>query len=168
MPRYRSKWALQAGGRRVWSQGSTSKSTSNGATIGRPSVGRPWMPLWRPWRRTEATRAASSFEKRASEARFSSFLGCRGEFELPQNVRLAVGDTYFSGKILARMARLVAIGDELGKSGEDFFARMLEQLSEAMSKWLKKGAATPFIYDKSWGGEMAKGSKNPLESFGIL
>eukprot|EP00913_Durusdinium_trenchii_P033232 g31110.t1 len=54
------------------------------------------------------------------------------EFELPQNVKLGVGDTYFSGKLLARMARLVAIADELGLSNEAFVNRMLTELADTL------------------------------------
>lgn len=79
------------------------------------------------------------------------------EFQLPENVKLAVGDTYFSGKLLARLARLVAIAHELDQSNEAFFEEMLSQLADSMEKWLEKGAKTPFIYDKSWGGLVSCG-----------
>eukprot|EP00435_Cladocopium_sp_Y103_P052068 s892_g16.t1 len=81
----------------------------------------------------------------------------KGEFQLPENVKLAVGDTYFSGKLLARLARLVAIAHELDQSNEAFFEEMLSQLADSMEKWLEKGAKTPFIYDKSWGGLVSCG-----------
>lgn len=79
------------------------------------------------------------------------------EFQLPENVKLAVGDTYFSGKLLARLARLVAIAHELDQSNEAFFEEMLSQLADSMEKWLEKGAKTPFIYDRSWGGLVSCG-----------
>ncbi|CAJ1397085.1 unnamed protein product [Effrenium voratum] len=70
-----------------------------------------------------------------------------------------VGDTYFSAKLMARLARLIAIAAELEQQDEAFFDKMLSQLSDTLEKWLDKGAATPFIYDKSWGGLVSCGCK---------
>ena len=36
-------------------------------------------------------------------------------FDLPLNYQVGAGDTYFSGKMIARLARLIAIADELGE-----------------------------------------------------
>jgi len=79
------------------------------------------------------------------------------EFELPENVKLGVGDTYFSGKLAARMARLVTIAAEMGKSDEDFVKRMLDDLQTTCEAWLTKSGSTPFIYDRSWGGLVSCG-----------
>ncbi|CAE7653832.1 DSE4 [Symbiodinium microadriaticum] len=79
------------------------------------------------------------------------------EFELPENVKLGVGDTYFSGKLTARMARLVTIAAEMGKSDEDFVKRMLDDLQTTCEAWLTKSGSTPFIYDRSWGGLVSCG-----------
>jgi endo-1,3(4)-beta-glucanase len=79
------------------------------------------------------------------------------DFDLPLSYRLGVGDTYYSGKMLARLARLVAIADELGEAKEPYFTRLLARLAKNLEAWLGSHAETPFIYDASWGGLVSCG-----------
>jgi len=79
------------------------------------------------------------------------------DYDLPLNYKLGVGDTYFSGKMIARLARLVAIADELGEAGEPYFAEMVDRLAKRMEVWLSPDAQTPFVYDASWGGLLSCG-----------
>jgi endoglucanase Acf2 len=79
------------------------------------------------------------------------------DFDLPLNYQLGVGDTYFVGKMLARLARLVQIADELGETHEPYFEAMLRRLAERLEVWLKADAAAPFVYDTSWGGLVSCG-----------
>ncbi|CAK0889304.1 unnamed protein product, partial [Prorocentrum cordatum] len=79
------------------------------------------------------------------------------EFDLPPNYRRGGGDTYFAGKMLARLARLVAVSDELGDAGRPYFEALLDRLSERLQVWLGPGAEAPFLYDSSWGGLVSCG-----------
>jgi len=80
------------------------------------------------------------------------------DFDLPRNMKLGAGDTYWSGKFLARLARIIVIADELGQSHEPYFEDMVERLLERTSTWLDpNSSANPFLYDKSWGGLVACG-----------
>jgi len=79
------------------------------------------------------------------------------EFDLPLNYQRGGGDTYFAGKMLARLARLVAISEELGDAGQPYFESLLNRLSERLEVWLGPGAEAPFLYDASWGGLISCG-----------
>ncbi|CAK0798475.1 unnamed protein product, partial [Prorocentrum cordatum] len=79
------------------------------------------------------------------------------DFDLPLNYRLGVGDTYFAGKMLARLARLVVIADELGESREAYFSDMVGRLTDRMEAWFHEDAQAPFIYDTTWGGLLSCG-----------
>jgi len=79
------------------------------------------------------------------------------DFDLPLNYQLGVGDTYFSGKLLGRLARLIVVADELGESQDPYFRDMVVRLEHRMEVWLKRDAATPFVYDSSWGGLLSCG-----------
>ncbi|CAK0798476.1 unnamed protein product, partial [Prorocentrum cordatum] len=80
-----------------------------------------------------------------------------GDFDLPLNYRLGVGDTYFAGKMLARLARLVVIADELGESREAYFSDMVGRLTDRMEAWFHEDSGAPFIYDTTWGGLLSCG-----------
>jgi len=79
------------------------------------------------------------------------------DFQLLKKFQLGMGDTYFSGKLFGRLARLVPIADELGQSQESWFQEMVQRLTSAMEAWLKKESSTPFLYDLSWGGLVSCG-----------
>lgn len=73
-------------------------------------------------------------------------------FRLPDNYMRGAGDTYFSGKLLARMARIVLIADELGLSQTADFAGAVHHLRAGVEIWLNGSAESPFLYDRAWGG----------------
>jgi len=81
------------------------------------------------------------------------------EFDLPLNYQLGAGDTYFSAKMIARIARLVTIADEVGESSTSYFKDMLSRLTQRLEVWLGQGAKSldPLLYDASWGGVVACG-----------
>ena len=101
------------------------------------------------------------------------------KYRLSDNMHRGAADTYFSGKLLARLGRVLVIANEMrdlaaGKAeysdiDEDGMARSveaaknadlpseeevnsaLEQLKKGVEIWLTKPEAT-YLYDKSWGG----------------
>lgn len=74
------------------------------------------------------------------------------DFDLPLQYQVGLGDTYFSGKMLARLGRLISIADDLGESKEPYFDRMVNRLTRRLEVWLKDDTPAPLIYDTSWGG----------------
>lgn len=79
------------------------------------------------------------------------------EFELPLKYELGMGDTYFGGKLVGRLAQLITIADELGESNEPYFKDMVERLAFRVQAWLKRDSMAPFIYDDKWGGMLSCG-----------
>ena len=106
-------------------------------------------------------------------------------YNIPDNFKRGAGDTYFSGKILARVGRVLMIAEELqdlcdGKakgyeltaeemqayvdvcsnitlpSDEDISAS-LENLRSAVEVWINGTAEAPFVYDSGWGGVISCG-----------
>ncbi|KAL3940620.1 MAG: hypothetical protein SGBAC_004876 [Bacillariaceae sp.] len=103
------------------------------------------------------------------------------EQELSDNIHRGAADTYFSGKILSRVARTIVIASELRElaEGEDLESKYdvdneylessivaaskvhlpspkkiknaLKGLKECVQVWLDKPEA-PYVYDESWGG----------------
>lgn len=110
-------------------------------------------------------------------------------FKLAHNTLRGASDTYFSGKLLARLARVLVIATELDSLAEASSAEdvrdnyygdasvttemledsiaaafkvnlpsskkidaALDQLTKAVTVWLKSDADAPYIYDESWGG----------------
>jgi hypothetical protein len=55
------------------------------------------------------------------------------KYRLPQNYLIGAGDTYFSGKLLGRLARILIIADELGLRDTDDFNAALDHLKEGRS-----------------------------------
>jgi len=99
-------------------------------------------------------------------------------FRVPEYYTRGVGDTYFSGKILAKLARILLITQELtdlcsmaGKPGFDGpqecnhvtlpsqteFDNTLDHLRSATEIWINGTAESPFVYDKEWGGIVSCG-----------
>ena len=92
------------------------------------------------------------------------------------------GDTYFSGKALAKLARIILVAQELKDlcasvrdgditdSGyadacgnillptEEEISIALDQLRSAVEIWIKGDAQNPFVYDSAWGGLVKCGS----------
>jgi endoglucanase Acf2 len=52
------------------------------------------------------------------------------QWRLPSNYMIGAGDTYFSGKLLARFARVLIIADELGLRDSDEFNAALDHLKD--------------------------------------
>lgn len=86
------------------------------------------------------------------------------------------GDTYFSGKMLAKLARILVITEEVDhlcgpNGGRDYmqyceqsslpskekFGKAVRELREGVEIWINGTAATPFVYDTSWGGVVSCG-----------
>ncbi|KAG7344297.1 glycosyl hydrolase family 81 protein [Nitzschia inconspicua] len=103
------------------------------------------------------------------------------KFRLPAYVKRGSGDTYFSGKFLAKLARILTVAEEVeelcGKKG--FLERHIggylqfcrnstlpsqsevrdafQELREGVEVWINGTAETPFVYDRSWGGVISCG-----------
>ena len=101
------------------------------------------------------------------------------QYNLTDNMHRGAADTYFSGKLLARLGRVVVIANELldlaeGKAqyndvdesslalaveaaaatdlpSKEDVKDALEQLKQGVEVWLTKPEAA-YLYDKSWGG----------------
>lgn len=76
-------------------------------------------------------------------------------YEPALNYQLGVGDTYFSGKMLARMGQIITIADELGEM--EVVADMTAKLGKHVSIWLEETSGNPLLYDRVWGGVIACG-----------
>lgn len=100
------------------------------------------------------------------------------KFRVPDYFARGAGDTYFSGKILAKLARILLIYKELAdtcsnpnKFGEDYvrqckvsalpssneFDEALNHLRSSTEIWINGTAETPFVFDSSWGGLVSCG-----------
>lgn len=75
------------------------------------------------------------------------------KYRIPDNYRRGAGDTYFSGKVLAKLARILLVDEGLGAvvPAKDF-NDALDHLRQTVEVWLNGSAAAPFVYDKAWGG----------------
>lgn len=106
-------------------------------------------------------------------------------YNIPDNFKRGAGDTYFSGKILARVGRVLMIAEELqdlcsGKAkgydlteeeiqayvdvcgnitlpSDDDISASLENLRSAVEVWINGTAEAPFAYDSGWGGVISCG-----------
>jgi endo-1,3(4)-beta-glucanase len=89
-------------------------------------------------------------------------------FALADNYMRGAGDTYFSGKMLAKLARILIIAEETGiheshhhnddphnregKVTRAEFDDALDRLRAGTSIWLNGEAESTLLYDASWGG----------------
>ena len=74
-------------------------------------------------------------------------------YELPLNYKRGAGDTYFSGKMLAKLARVLIIAEEVGlPTNHPLFVTALNNLRSGAEIWLNGSAKSPLLYDRSWGG----------------
>lgn len=94
-------------------------------------------------------------------------------FRLPQYYARGAGDTYFSGKMLAKLSRILLVTHELKQIcrksktfGVDYveacqnitlpnwqqFKAALDHLRLGTQVWINGTAETPFVYDDKWGG----------------
>ena len=78
-------------------------------------------------------------------------------YEPALNYQLGVGDTYFSGKMLARMGQIITIADELGE--EEVMRDMTANLGKHVSIWLEETSGNPLLYDQVWGLELGRAFK---------
>jgi len=97
-------------------------------------------------------------------------------FELPSYFKKGAGDTYFSGKMLAKLARIIMITKELidicsPYANEDIPTQCHEielpsekivndaigRLKRNTEIWINGNAVTPFVYDNKWGGIVSCG-----------
>jgi hypothetical protein len=70
------------------------------------------------------------------------------------------GDTYFSGKMLARLGRVLIIAHQLGMHKHNkkeakvavAYGRALDHLKSACEIWFNGSSLAPLVFDHSWGG----------------
>ena len=98
------------------------------------------------------------------------------EYELQPIYKRGGGDTYFSGKMLAKLARILFITEEVDslcsdnahpeyrsycqqstRPSEEQFEEAVQELREGVEVWINGTAETLFVYDTSWGGYVSCG-----------
>eukprot|EP00536_Pseudo-nitzschia_multiseries_P014448 jgi/Psemu1/214718/e_gw1.705.41.1 len=98
------------------------------------------------------------------------------EFKIPNYFKRGAGDTYFSGKIIAKLARILLIAEEVltlcGKHASRDYLQFcknstlptqeqmkggIQELREGVEIWINGTAETPLVYDTSWGGVVSCG-----------
>ena len=82
----------------------------------------------------------------------------------PQNYMDGAGDTYFSGKMLAKLARILIVADEVGGVSKEEFDTALDRLRRGIEIWFKPTAGSPFLYDRAWGGLVSCGCDYKYEN----
>ena len=119
-----------------------------------PVIGKVWrmrVPLG-PAPSLKAGRSMSNKDRRA----IRDALKADASRKLPAYYARGAGDTYFSGKELARRARLVVIADEVDDA--DTASLLAVEVLAALRNWLSpRNAETPFLYDEQWGGIVSCG-----------
>lgn len=83
-------------------------------------------------------------------------------YVLPANYMRGAGDTYFSGKMLAKLSRIILIADMLNITakysiGKDLMNSALSNLRNGVSIWINGSADAPIVYDEAWGGVVGCG-----------
>jgi endoglucanase Acf2 len=73
-------------------------------------------------------------------------------FNLPWNYQKGAGDTYFSGKMLAKLARIILIADKLGGVDASLIEAAKMNLKRSAEIWLNGSAISPMLYDVTWKG----------------
>ncbi len=79
------------------------------------------------------------------------------QFELPVNYRIGAGDTYFSGKMLAKLARILLVARDVGGFDQLDFDKALVRLKQGVTVWLDGSAESQLLYDGTWGGMVVCG-----------
>jgi endoglucanase Acf2 len=69
-------------------------------------------------------------------------------YRLPENYLRGAGDTYFSGKMLARLARILLIAEEVGGVSAEDFNDALSHLKQGVEIWYNASAESPLLYDR--------------------
>jgi endoglucanase Acf2 len=116
-----------------------------------PALGAAWT-LQQPVRAVSFDYSASSPREEMLED-LKTALDVDIHYEIPDNYMRGAGDTYFSGKMLAKLARILLAADTLGmdKTSPDFQSA-LQRLQQGTEVWFNGSAAAPFLYDDAWGG----------------
>ncbi len=98
-------------------------------------------------------------------------------YRVPQNFLEGAGDTYFSGKALGKLARILIIAEQVNQlcysrrlrslqssdcgqtalPSTNSTAVALDHLREAVEVWLYGAAQAPLLYDSAWGGVVSCG-----------
>jgi len=98
-------------------------------------------------------------------------------YTIPDLYHQGAGDTYFSGKMMAKLARILLITEEVdflcGRQGgidymehcqqatlpsQEKFEGAIQELRSSVEVWINGTAETPFVYDTSWGGVVSCGA----------
>uniref|UniRef100_A0A7S1U813 glucan endo-1,3-beta-D-glucosidase n=1 Tax=Phaeomonas parva TaxID=124430 RepID=A0A7S1U813_9STRA len=78
------------------------------------------------------------------------------DYDVDENYRRGAGDTYFAGKQLAKLGRIIIIADEIG-----FDSRKVREAAQRLAKraeiWLNGEAEAPLLFDGYWGGLVSCG-----------
>eukprot|EP00968_Pinguiococcus_pyrenoidosus_P016745 scaffold1627_cov238-Pinguiococcus_pyrenoidosus.AAC.11 len=78
------------------------------------------------------------------------------DYDVAENFRRGAGDTYFSGKQLAKLARIIVIADEVGFD-KTRVKQAVHRLTQRCEIWLNGSAESPLLYDNMWGGMVSCG-----------
>ena len=98
-------------------------------------------------------------------------------YHLPKYYQRGAGDTYFSGKMLAKLARILLIAEEVKElctetnpdseyveacrdvtlPSQTDMDSALDRLRSSVEVWINGTAETPFVYDSAWGGAVSCG-----------
>jgi len=73
------------------------------------------------------------------------------QYTLPDYFQRGAGDTYFSGKMLAKLARILLIAEEVNEL-QDIQLELtgtIEELKRSVEVWVDGSAETPLVYDSS-------------------
>jgi endo-1,3(4)-beta-glucanase len=74
-------------------------------------------------------------------------------------------DSYVGGKLMAKLARLALIADDLGETATA--ANLRTRLTPLVAAWLDRTNGNPFVYDDTWGGVVTVDAlANPGALFG--
>eukprot|EP01041_Mallomonas_annulata_P006550 gene6550-13248_t len=85
-------------------------------------------------------------------------------YEIPLNYRKGAGDTYFSGKMIAKLARIILVAEEAGYDRQSpLFENALDRLKAGTEIWINGSARSPFLYDAAWGGLISCGCEYSWE-----
>ena len=80
------------------------------------------------------------------------------QYEIPLNYQKGAGDTYFSGKMVAKLARIILVAEEVGFSeASPLMAGAIARLRSSVEIWLNGSAVSPLVYDHYWGGVIGCG-----------
>ncbi|GAB5362024.1 hypothetical protein AAMO2058_000762700 [Amorphochlora amoebiformis] len=78
------------------------------------------------------------------------------KWELPWNYKTGTGDPYNAGKMMAKMANIAIIAEEMDVSKHKI-SKFLDPLEDALGLWLNGSSGNSLVYDASWGGVVSCG-----------